>query len=90
MVVCMKCGTEAVGKFCHVCGTEMRECCPHCSTVLPKDTSFCPQCGARISTPHISSENSGALKGRTPETEARSQNQREFRSKSFADRPQAT
>ncbi len=49
---CPKCGETSTGKFCHGCGTAIREdVCASCQAALSHGTSFCHQCGVPTGSP---------------------------------------
>ena len=44
--ICLKCGAEALGKYCSQCGEPLRAVCKACGTEAPPRSRFCPECGA--------------------------------------------
>ncbi len=52
---CPKCGHEAEGRFCAMCGAPLSRVCPQCGTDVPVTYKFCPQCGTPLSDSPTSS-----------------------------------
>lgn len=46
-MICKKCGVESDGRFCPVCGSEMKRTCGYCGAELGEGSpAVCPECGA--------------------------------------------
>lgn len=45
-MICKKCGVESDGRFCPVCGSEMKRTCHYCGAELSENDTVCTACGA--------------------------------------------
>ncbi len=45
-MICKKCGVESDGRFCPVCGSEMKRTCNYCGAELSENAAVCTECGA--------------------------------------------